>query len=41
VRRIFRTVAVIDANGFRALSDDEIAERSQVLLMGPERGGRS
>jgi len=41
VRRIFPTVAVIDANGFRALSDDEIAERSQALLMGPERGGRS
>jgi proteasome beta subunit len=41
VRRIFPTVAVIDANGFRSLSDDEIAERSQALLMGPERGGRS
>jgi len=41
VRRIFPTVAVIDANGFRSLSDDEIADRSQALLMGPERGGRS
>jgi len=41
VRRIFPTVAVIDANGFRSLSDDEVAERSQALLMGPERGGRS
>jgi proteasome beta subunit len=41
VRRIFPTVAVIDANGFRSLSDDEVAERSQTLLMGPERGGRS
>jgi proteasome beta subunit len=41
VRRIFPTVAVIDANGFRALTDDEVAERSQTLLMGPERGGRS
>jgi proteasome beta subunit len=41
VRRIFPTVAVIDANGFRAVPDDEVAERSQTLLMGPERGGRS
>ena len=41
VRRIFPTVAVIDANGFRSLSDDEFADRSQALLMGPERGGRS
>src|SRR3954465_10191002 len=40
VRRIFPTVAVIDANGFRALTDDEVAERSQTLLMGAERGGR-
>jgi len=41
VRRIFPTVAVIDANGFRSVTDDEVAERSQTLLMGPERGGRS
>ena len=41
VRRIFPTVAVIDANGFRSLADDEVAERSQTLLMGPERGGRA
>jgi proteasome beta subunit len=40
VRRIFPTVAVIDANGFRALTDDEVAERAQTLLMGAERGGR-
>jgi proteasome beta subunit len=40
VRRIFPSVAVIDANGFRALTDDEVAERSQSLLMGAERGGR-
>jgi proteasome beta subunit len=41
VRRIFPTVAVIDANGFRSVADDEVAERSQTLLMGPERGGRA
>jgi proteasome beta subunit len=41
VRRIFPTVAVIDANGFRSISDDEVAERSQTLLTGPERGGSS
>jgi proteasome beta subunit len=41
VRRIFPTVAVIDGNGYRALTDDEIAERSQPLLQGPERGGNT
>ncbi len=41
VRRIFPMVAVIDAGGYRALTDDEVAERSQTLLMGPERGGRA
>jgi proteasome beta subunit len=40
VRRIFPTVAAIDADGYRALSDDEVATRSEVLLQGPERGGR-
>ena len=41
VRRIFPTVAVIDANGYRALTDDEIAARSQSLLEGAERGGNT
>src|SRR5262245_33774121 len=41
VRRIFPTVAVIDANGYRALTDDEIAARSQSLLEGAERGGNA
>jgi len=40
VRRIFPSVAVIDTTGFRALADDEVAERSAALLQGPERGGR-
>jgi proteasome beta subunit len=40
VRRIFPTVAVIDADGYRALTDDEVAARSDALLQGPERGGR-
>jgi proteasome beta subunit len=39
VRGIFPNVAVIDANGFRALENDEVAERSQRLLQGAERGG--
>jgi proteasome beta subunit len=39
VRRIFPTVAVIDAEGYRQLSDEEIEARSQTLLGGPERGG--
>jgi proteasome beta subunit len=39
VRGIFPTVAVIDADRFRALTDAEVAERSQTLLQGPERGG--
>ena len=34
VRRIFPTVAVIDANGFRSISDDEVAERSQTPVVG-------
>jgi proteasome beta subunit len=40
VRRIFPTVAVIDAGGYRQLTDEEVAQRSQVLLEGAERGGR-
>src|SRR5262245_25511205 len=40
VRRIFPTVAVIDGEGYRALPDDDIATRSEILLQGPERGGR-
>jgi len=40
VRRIFPTVAVIDADGYRQLTDDEVARRSQDLLEGAERGGR-
>ncbi len=40
VRRIFPTVAVIDANGYRALTDDDIESRSQALLQGAERGGQ-
>jgi proteasome beta subunit len=40
VRRIFPTVAVIDGDGYRALPDDDIATRSEILLQGPERGGR-
>ncbi len=39
VRRIFPTVAVISAQGFRQLADDEVAQRSESLLQGPERGG--
>jgi proteasome beta subunit len=40
VRRIFPTVAAIDTDGYRALTDDEVANRSEALLQGPERGGR-
>lgn len=39
VRKIYPTVAVIDRNGFRSLEESEIAQRSQALLEGPERGG--
>jgi proteasome beta subunit len=39
VRRIFPTVAVIDAEGYRALTDGDIEARSQSLLQGAERGG--
>src|SRR6516165_8537938 len=40
VRRIFPTVAIIDAEGYRALTDDDVEARSQALLQGAERGGR-
>lgn len=39
VRRIYPTVAVIDAGGYRQLDDDEVETRAQALLGGPERGG--
>ena len=39
VRRIFPTVAVIDADGYRQITDDEVAQRSEALLEGAERGG--
>jgi proteasome beta subunit len=41
VRRIFPSIALIDGNGFRALTDDEVEARAQSLLGGPERGGSS
>lgn len=40
VRRIFPTTAIIDANGYRALTDDEVAARADTLLSGAERGGQ-
>ncbi len=39
VRRIFPTVAVIGADGYRALDVDEVEVLAQALLAGPERGG--
>jgi proteasome beta subunit len=39
VRGIYPTVATIDADGFRALSDDDVAARAQALLGGAARGG--
>jgi proteasome beta subunit len=38
VRRIFPTVALIDADGYRGLSDEEVARRAQALLGGREEG---
>jgi proteasome beta subunit len=38
VRRIFPTVAVVEAAGFRALADDEVAQRAEALLGGREEG---
>jgi len=40
VRRIFPTVATIGPDGYRALATDEVAERAERLLTGPELGGR-
>jgi len=40
VRRIFPTVSIIDADGYLALTDDDVEARSQALLGGAERGGR-
>jgi proteasome beta subunit len=39
VRRIYPTVAVIDADGYRQLTDEDVEQRSQRMLAGPERGG--
>ncbi len=39
VRKIFPSVATINAEGFQYLSDDEIEQRANVLLAGPEQGG--
>jgi proteasome beta subunit len=39
VRGIYPTVATIDADGFQALSDDDVATRAQALLGGAARGG--
>ena len=38
VRRIFPTVAVIDADGYRSLADDDVARRATALLGGAEEG---
>jgi proteasome beta subunit len=39
VRGIFPTIAVIDADRYRELTDDDVERRSQVLLDGRSRGG--
>jgi proteasome beta subunit len=39
VRGIYPVVAVIDREGYRSLPDDDVAQRSQDLLGGAERGG--
>ena len=39
VRGIFPTVAVIDADGYHAFSDADVAARAQALLGGREEGG--
>jgi proteasome beta subunit len=38
VRRIFPTVAVIDATGFTLLDDDRVAGRAEALYGGREEG---
>ena len=37
-RRIFPTVAVIDATGYRKADDDAVAARAEALLGGREEG---
>jgi proteasome beta subunit len=39
VRGIYPVVAVIDDVGYRALDDEDVANRAQELLGGPARGG--
>jgi proteasome beta subunit len=39
VRGIYPTVSVIESEGYRRLTDDEVESRSQELLGGAERGG--
>jgi hypothetical protein len=39
VRGIYPNVAVINADGYSALSDEDVAARSQTFLGGPSRGG--
>ncbi len=41
VRRIYPTVAVIDASGYQALDDATVEGRAQALLNGPERGANA
>jgi proteasome beta subunit len=38
VRRIFPTVSVVEADGYRAIPDDEVARRAEALLGGREEG---
>src|SRR5262249_9405352 len=38
VRRIFPTVAVVDADGFRLMTDEEVEPRATALLGGREEG---
>ncbi len=39
VRGIYPNVALIDADGYRSLDEDDVATRAADLLGGPERGG--
>ncbi|MFZ4516048.1 MAG: proteasome subunit beta [Acidimicrobiia bacterium] len=39
VRHIYPSVAVITGDGYLAMEDADVAQRSQALLGGPERGG--
>jgi proteasome beta subunit len=38
IRRIFPTVAVISADGFASLADDDVATRAEALYGGREEG---